>query len=100
VERFKLAALALCALLTAASVSVSGIIGFVGLVVPHLARALVGPPHRALVPVCALLGALLTLLADLLARAVRPGEELPVGVITALLGAPFFLVLLRRGGGN
>lgn len=96
VERFKIGALALAALLTAASVSVSGIIGFVGLVVPHLGRALVGPPHRTLIPVSAMLGALLTLLADLLARAVRPGEELPVGVITALLGAPFFLVLLRK----
>lgn len=96
VERFKAGVLGLCALLTAAAVSVSGIIGFVGLVVPHLSRALVGPPHRATLPVSALLGALLTVLADLLARSIRPGEELPVGVVTALLGAPFFLVLLRK----
>lgn len=96
VERFKVGVLALAALVTAASVAVAGIIGFVGLVVPHIARRLVGPPHRALVPVSALLGALLTVLADLLARTVRGGEELPVGVVTALLGAPFFAFLLRR----
>ncbi len=96
VERFKAGILALAALLTAASVSVSGIIGFVGLVVPHLARGLVGPPHRALVPVAALLGAALTVLADLLARLVLQGQEIPVGVVTALVGAPFFCLLLRR----
>ncbi len=96
VERFKTGIFGLAALVTAVSVSVSGIIGFVGLVVPHTARALVGPPHRALVPVAALLGAILTVLADLLARTVRPGEELPVGVVTALLGAPVFCLLLRR----
>lgn len=96
VERFKAGTLGLAALITAVSVSVAGIIGFIGLIVPHLARALVGPPHRALVPTAALLGASLTVLADLLARTVRPGEEIPVGVVTALLGAPFFAVLLRR----
>ncbi len=100
VERFKVGVLALAALVTAASVAVAGIIGFVGLVVPHLARRLVGPPHRALIPVSALLGALLTVLADLLARTVRGGEELPVGVVTALLGAPFFAYLLRRQAGQ
>lgn len=96
VERFKTVTLLLCALLTSAAVSVSGIIGFVGLVVPHLSRALVGPPHRGSLPVALLLGAILTVLADILARTVRPGEELPVGIITALLGSPFFLLLLRR----
>lgn len=96
VERFKLGVLSLAALLTAVAVSVSGIIGFVGLIVPHAGRGLVGPPHRGLVPVAALLGASLTVLADLLARVVRPGEEIPVGVVTALLGAPFFLILMRR----
>lgn len=100
VERFKTLTLLLSALLTAAAVSVSGIIGFVGLVVPHLSRALVGPPHRGSVPVALLLGAILTLLADILARTVRPGEELPVGIITALLGSPFFLLLLRRSVGR
>lgn len=100
VERFKAGTLGLCALVTAVAVAVSGIIGFVGLVVPHLSRALVGPPHRGLIPTAALLGASLTVLADVLARTVRPGEELPVGVITALIGAPFFLVLLRRQMGE
>jgi iron complex transport system permease protein len=103
VERFKAGVLSLAALVTAAAVSVSGIIGFVGLVVPHLGRRLVGPPHRALVPVAALLGAILAVLADLLARTVLgEGQELPVGVVLALLGAPFFAYLLRcqmgRGG--
>jgi iron complex transport system permease protein len=96
VERFKAGILGGAALITAAAVSVSGIIGFVGLVVPHLARALVGPPHRAMLPVAALLGAILTVLADLISRVILPGQEVPVGVVTALLGAPFFFVLLRR----
>ena len=100
VERFKAGVLALAALLTAVSVSVSGIVGFIGLVVPHLARALVGPAHRATLPVSALLGAILAVLADLLARTLRPGEEIPVGVITALIGAPFFVGLLRRQMGQ
>jgi iron complex transport system permease protein len=100
VERFKAGVLALAALVTAVAVSVSGIIGFIGLIVPHAARSLVGPPHRGVVPVAALLGAALTVLADLIARTVLPGEELPVGVVTALLGAPFFLLLLRRQMGD
>lgn len=100
VERFKAGTLALAALLTAVSVSVSGIVGFVGLVVPHLARSLVGPAHRSVLPVSAVMGATLAVCADLLARTLRPGEEIPVGVITALLGAPFFCVLLRRQMGR
>lgn len=100
VERFKMGILALSALVTAAAVAVSGIIGFVGLVVPHAARALIGPPHRPLAIVAALLGAILTVLADLLARIVMEGQELPVGVVTALLGAPFFFLLLRRQMGR
>ncbi len=100
VERFKAGTLALAALLTAVSVSVSGIVGFIGLVVPHLARGLVGPSHRAVLPTSLLLGATLAVLADLLARTLRPGEEIPVGVVTALIGAPFFCVLLRRQMGH
>ena len=96
VERFKLGVLALIALLTACAVAVSGVIGFVGLVVPHLARALLGPPHRPLVPVAALLGAALLVLSDQLSRSIVPGTLLPIGVVTALLGAPFFASLLRR----
>jgi iron complex transport system permease protein len=95
-ERFKAGTLALSALMTAVSVSVAGIIGFVGLIAPHLARALVGPPHRGLIPASALVGATLCVVADLIARTVLPGSEIPVGVVTALLGAPFFALLLRR----
>jgi len=96
VERFKVGVLALVALLTACAVAVSGVIGFVGLVVPHVARALIGPPHRPLVPVAALLGASLLVLADLLARNVVAGLQVPLGVVTALLGGPVFVSLLRR----
>lgn len=95
-ERFKAASLALSALLTAASVAFAGIIGFVGLLAPHIARALVGSPHRGLIGASALVGAILCVLSDLVARTVMPGVELPVGVVTALLGAPFFAALLRR----
>ena len=99
-ERFKTGALLGAAFLTAATVSVAGIIGFVGLIAPHAARALVGPVHRGAVPASALLGATLCVLADLLARAVPTGgAELPVGVVIALLGTPFFAVLLRRASG-
>lgn len=96
VERYKLAALATIALLTAAAVAVSGVIGFVGLAVPHLCRSLIGPPNRRLIPLCALTGAALLVVADLLSRAGRPGQPLPVGVVTALAGAPVFVALLRR----
>jgi iron complex transport system permease protein len=80
-------------LVTAASVAVSGLIGFVGLVVPHLIRLVVGPNARSLLPLSLIYGAAFMALADLLARV--PGE-LPVGVVTAIVGAPFFLYLLRR----
>lgn len=100
VERFKIGVLALAALLTAVAVALSGIIGFVGLVVPHIARRLIGPPHGPLVPLAALLGATLTVLADLASRTLRPGQPLPIGVVTALLGAPFFVYLLRRAQTN
>ncbi|WP_428934476.1 FecCD family ABC transporter permease [Streptomyces sp. ACT015] len=96
VERLRLVLVLVIALLTAAAVSVSGIIGFVGLVVPHLLRMLAGPGHRFLVPASALLGALVLLAADLTARTVAAPAELPLGVLTALLGSPFFFWLLRR----
>ena len=80
-----------------AAVSVSGIIGFVGLVVPHLIRLSAGPDHRLLLPASALLGGSLLLLADLFARTVIIPAELPIGVVTALVGGPFFLWLLLRG---
>lgn len=83
-------------LLTAAAVAVSGTIGFVGLIVPHILRLIVGPDHRLLLPASALGGAILLVLCDTLARTVLTPTELPLGIITALLGAPFFLFLLRR----
>jgi iron complex transport system permease protein len=96
VERFKIVSLATGSLLTAAAVSVSGLIGFVGLMTPHMLRLLVGADNRRLLPASILGGASFMILADLVARtAVRP-EEIPVGAVTAVLGGPFFLYLLRR----
>ncbi len=96
VERYKLIIIMLGSLLTAAAVSISGLIGFVGLVVPHAMRLLLGPRHRLLLPSSALAGAIFLTLADLLARIVIAPAVLPVGVFTALVGAPFFLFLLRN----
>jgi iron complex transport system permease protein len=84
-------------LLTAAAVSAGGVIGFVGLVAPYLARPLVGHRHLAVIPASALLGASLLILSDCLARAAVAPSELPVGVVTALLAGPFFLAVLKRG---
>ncbi len=95
VERRKLLIIMVGSLLTAAAVSISGLIGFVGLVIPHAMRLLLGPRHRLLLPVSALGGAIFLILADLLARVVIAPAVLPVGVFTALVGAPFFLFLLR-----
>jgi iron complex transport system permease protein len=95
-ERVRLAVVALAALGTGAAVSIAGIIGFVGLVVPHLLRLAVGPDHRLLLPASALGGASLLLLADLAARTLVVPAELPVGVVTGLIGGPFFLFLLLR----
>ena len=96
VEAVKLTLLIAASLATAAAVAVSGIIGFVGLVVPHVTRLLWGPDYRRLLPLSALLGASFLILADLVARTASPPTEIPVGIITALIGAPFFLYLLRR----
>ncbi|MEU6476906.1 iron ABC transporter permease [Streptomyces sp. NPDC047017] len=96
VERLRVTLVLVIALLTAAAVSVAGVIGFVGLVVPHLLRMAAGPGHRFLVPGSALLGALVLLAADLAARTLAAPAELPLGVLTALLGSPFFFWLLRR----
>ena len=86
-------------LLTGSSVAVSGTIGFIGLVVPHICRMLVGTDYRLLLPVSALFGAVLLLFADLGAKLINPPYETPVGVITALIGVPFFIYLVRRGRG-
>lgn len=100
VPALKRRSLAAGALLAAAAVSVGGIIGFVGLMTPHLLRLAVGPDHRRLLPAVLLAGPLLLVGADLIARTVLAPQELPVGVVTALLGGPFFLFLLRREGGR
>ena len=96
VERVKLMIVVAATLTTAAAVAFSGLIGFVGLIVPHAARLVVGPDHRRLLPLAALGGAGFLMLADLIARTVIAPEELPLGVVTAFAGAPFFLYLLRR----
>jgi iron complex transport system permease protein len=96
VERFKRVALATGALLTGAAVAVAGVIGFVGLMTPHLLRLILGADHRRLLPASVLGGAVFMVLADLAARTLRAPEEIPVGAVTALLGGPFFLYLLRR----
>jgi len=86
----------LVALLTAAAVAFCGIIAFVGLVVPHLVRMIVGPGHRVLLPASALGGAVLLLAADLVARTAVAYADLPIGMLTALVGGPFFFWLIRR----
>ncbi len=96
VERVKKTLLAAASLLTAIAVATSGLIGFVGLIVPHVIRLLVGPDHRTLVPASALGGAILMVTADAVARTVLAPTELPVGLVTALGGAPFFIYLLRN----
>ncbi len=95
-EPFKRRAVALAALAVGATVAAAGGVGFIGLVAPHLFRLLAGPDHRYLLPGAALLGAALSVLADLIARTVASPAELPVGVVTSLLGAPFFIWLLLR----
>ncbi|MEC7762331.1 MAG: iron ABC transporter permease, partial [Pseudomonadota bacterium] len=88
------------ALLVAAAVSFNGTIGFVGLVVPHLFRLMIGPGHRRLIPFSAVGGGLLVMLADLAARTLDPPSEIPIGVIMGSLGGPFFLWMIWRGKGQ
>jgi iron complex transport system permease protein len=95
VERLKRGVLLFGSLATAAAVSVAGIIGFVGLIVPHIGRRIVGPRHGTLYPAAALMGATLLILADTAAHAALPPREIPVGVLTALIGAPFLVRLMR-----
>jgi len=95
VERLKLLSYLLASLITAASVSVCGLIGFVGLIVPHSVRLIFGPDHRLLLPSAALIGASFLIASDTFARTLLAPTELPVGVITAAFGGPFFLYLLR-----
>lgn len=95
-ERTKLIVLGVSTLLTAAAVSVCGVIGFVGLVVPHLVRLIMGPDYRLILPLSAIAGGIYVLWADTLARLALSPKEIPLGVVTALLGAPFFAYLLRK----
>jgi iron complex transport system permease protein len=96
VQRMKNAAILTVAAATGAAVAVSGGIGFIGIVVPHLLRLVIGPDHRWLLPNAALLGASLLVLADMIARSVVAPAELPIGIVTATLGGPFFLWILMR----
>ncbi len=96
VERLRMSVIVVVALLTAAAVAFGGIISFVGLVVPHLIRLIAGPGHRLLVPASALGGAVLLVFADLWARTLIAYADLPIGMLTALVGGPFFFWLIRR----
>ena len=96
VKRTRLTILIVSTLITAAAVSIVGTIGFVGLVVPHLVRLIVGPDYRVIIPITAIAGAIYVLWADTLARTLLSPTEIPLGVVTAFLGAPFFGYLLRR----
>jgi len=95
-RRIRLIAFAIAAFITAVAVSLSGLIGFVGLIIPHAVRLVFGPDHRQLLPLSALTGAVFLVAADTIARIVIAPAQLPVGVITALMGGPFFLVLLVK----
>jgi iron complex transport system permease protein len=99
-SRFRRHMFALTALLTGTLVAVSGGIGFVGLMLPHILRLLVGADHRRLLPVAALAGAIFLIWVDVLARLLVAPQELPIGIITALLGAPFFIWLMQRNQGS
>ena len=92
----RLVLFALTAAITATLVSMVGSIGFVGLVIPHMARFLVGPSHARLLPASFLIGAIFTVLADILSRILIPQQTLPIGVVTALFGAPAFALILYR----
>lgn len=96
VEKFKLLLLLIASLITAAAVAVCGIIGFLGLIIPHIMRIIVGADHRTLLPASCLVGATFLIWVDTLARTIISPVELPVGIITAVLGVPFFLYLLRK----
>jgi iron complex transport system permease protein len=97
VRRVKRLSYLLASFITGLVVSVSGVIGFVGLIIPHVCRMLFGPDHRALLPASMLAGASFMILADLLARTLLAPTEIPVGAVTAAIGAPLFVYLLKRG---
>lgn len=99
-KKIKLVIIAASTVLTGVVVSVSGVIGFVGLVVPHIVRNLIGSKHGRLIPMSILAGGLFTMIADLISRVVIDPEELPIGVVSAFFGAPFFLYLIRRNSAD
>lgn len=100
IERTKVILIAIGALVTAAAVSISGLIGFVGLIIPHIMRIIVGSDHRILIPSALLTGAIFLTLCDSIARVIFIPSELPVGIVTALFGGPFFIYLIRTKRGH
>jgi iron complex transport system permease protein len=96
VERLKKISIVLISAMTGVAVSICGVVGFVGIVVPHLLRIVIGPGHRMLLPASVCLGAILLILADTIARVLAAPAEVPIGILTAALGAPFFLFILLR----
>jgi iron complex transport system permease protein len=100
VEKVKRSLIIFVSLLTASAVSVSGLIGFVGLIIPHIVRLTVGPDHRILLPSALIVGATFLVVCDIIARVIIPPGELPVGIITAFAGVPFFIYLLRKARGR
>ncbi len=101
VDKFRVGIIASSAIITASSVSICGVIGFVGLVVPHILRIFIGADNRKLLPLSALAGAGFVIFADIVSRVVSHTDPVPIGVVTALIGAPFFALLLKsKGGGN
>jgi iron complex transport system permease protein len=96
VQQVRIAVIVIGSILTAAAVSLGGLISFVGLIIPHMLRMVIGPDHVRLLPATALAGALFLVVADTVARTIIAPAELPVGVLTAFIGGPFFLYLLRK----
>jgi iron complex transport system permease protein len=95
-EKVKKILLVLASLIAAAAVSVSGIIGFVGLITPHIMRLIVGPDHKVLYPTSAIAGGIVLLFSDTIARTILSPREIPVGIVTSIIGVPFFIYLLLR----
>lgn len=96
VRRFRLTVIIVCALLTGAAVAFAGVIGFVGLMVPHIVRLLVGGDYRKLLPLCALIGAIFLVMADIASRTIMPPENMPIGTLTGLAGGIAFVLLMRQ----
>ncbi len=97
VKFFQKALIILSSLMAGVAISVSGTIGFIGLIVPHFTRLIVGGDHKKVIPICALLGGIIVVLVDVLARCIISPQELPVGILTAIIGGPIFIIILKRG---